>query len=271
VKLNIVPARTGIQWVKLGVVTFLRQPLALSGLFFMLFAMTLALLVLIPFVGALLAAVVMPASTLGMMAATRTATEGKFPMPSVLLTAFRAGRERTRAMLVLGALYAAVLLVIHLVTLLFGAGAVDVPATPASGAAVAVPPPMANAGVLVGMLLQLPFLVLFSHAPALVHWHGLSPVKALFFSAVAFVRNFGAFVIFGIAWLLFLFSMGALLSILFAVFGTAPSLQAIAPMALLVMAMMSASMYFTFRDVFLAAEPDDAPPLPPTPENPPHE
>ena len=32
-KLNIVPARTGIQWVKLGIQTFFRQPLALSGLF----------------------------------------------------------------------------------------------------------------------------------------------------------------------------------------------------------------------------------------------
>ena len=34
VKLNIVPARTGLQWVKLGIRTFLRQPLALAGLFF---------------------------------------------------------------------------------------------------------------------------------------------------------------------------------------------------------------------------------------------
>ena len=34
-KLNIVPARTGIQWVKLGIRTFVKQPLALAGLFFM--------------------------------------------------------------------------------------------------------------------------------------------------------------------------------------------------------------------------------------------
>jgi hypothetical protein len=34
-KLHLVPARTGLAWVKLGMRTFLRQPLALAGLFFM--------------------------------------------------------------------------------------------------------------------------------------------------------------------------------------------------------------------------------------------
>jgi hypothetical protein len=43
VKLNIVPARTGILWVKLGVKTFLKQPLALTGLFFMYMAAVLVI------------------------------------------------------------------------------------------------------------------------------------------------------------------------------------------------------------------------------------
>ena len=49
-KLNIVPARTGILWVKLGVQTFLKQPLALTGLFFMYMAAVL-LISQIPFLG----------------------------------------------------------------------------------------------------------------------------------------------------------------------------------------------------------------------------
>jgi len=34
-KLNIVPTRMGLQWVRLGIQTFMKQPLALVGLFFM--------------------------------------------------------------------------------------------------------------------------------------------------------------------------------------------------------------------------------------------
>ena len=35
-KLNIVPARTGLQWVKAGIRTFLQQPMALPGALFVL-------------------------------------------------------------------------------------------------------------------------------------------------------------------------------------------------------------------------------------------
>ena len=46
-KLNIVPARTGLLWVKLGIKTFFGQPLAMSGLFFMFMAvLSLATLVI---------------------------------------------------------------------------------------------------------------------------------------------------------------------------------------------------------------------------------
>ena len=104
-KLNIVPARTGITWVKQGIRTFFRQPLALSGLFFMFMAL-MSLTTLVPVVGSALALGLLPAATLGLMAATKEVEGGKFPMPTVLATAFRAGRERMNAMLVLGALYA---------------------------------------------------------------------------------------------------------------------------------------------------------------------
>ena len=104
-KLTIVPARTGSVWVKQGIRTFFKQPLALAGLFFMFMAvMTVASLV--PYIGFVLAMTLLPEATLGLMAATREATQGRFPMPTILLTAFRVGRQQARAMLVLGALYA---------------------------------------------------------------------------------------------------------------------------------------------------------------------
>ena len=100
-KLNIVPASEGAQWVKLGIRTFFRQPLALSGLFFMFMAIV-SVLSIVPYLGSVLALVLLPACTLGLMAASREAKAGKFPMPSIMVSAFRAGTTKTRAMLMLG-------------------------------------------------------------------------------------------------------------------------------------------------------------------------
>jgi hypothetical protein len=53
----------------------------------------------------------------------------------------------------------------------------------------------------VAMALYLPVAAAFWHAPALVHWHGVSPVKSLFFSILACWKNKGALLVFGLGWL----------------------------------------------------------------------
>lgn len=120
-KLNIVPARTGWLWVKAGLRTFWQQPLALSGLFF-LFITVMSVASLLPYLGNALALGLLPAATLGLMAATREATLGKFPMPSILVSAFRAGRQQARAMVVLGVVYALAFLAVLGISALFDGG-----------------------------------------------------------------------------------------------------------------------------------------------------
>lgn len=242
-KLNIVPARTGITWVKLGIQTFFKQPLALAGLFFMYMAAA-TLASLIPFVGVVLALAIVPAATLGLMAATLEATKGRFPMPAILVSAFRAGQQRARAMMVLGFLYAAAcLLIVSVVPLFF-----DVPVSRESALA-----PEMQGVMLVIMALYLPVSILFWHAPALVHWHGVTPVKSLFFSAVVCFRNAGAYVLFGLTWMVVLMLIGLAVSLL-----ASPEAAAalVMPAALLMAAMFSSSLYFTFRDSFDATPPD---------------
>jgi hypothetical protein len=258
VKLNIVPARSGIQCVKLGILTFFRQPLALAGLFFMYMAAMLVL-VAIPLIGSLVAVMLVPAATLGIMVATEQAASGRFPMPSVLLSAFRAGRQRVRAMLILGGIYAAVSVAIVLIASIL----ITAPPAGESGAPPTPEQAMRAAPVLFLIAaIQSPMFVLFAHAPALVHWHGVSPLKSLFFSLVAFWRNLGAFAMYAITWMLVAFSLLGVVSVLFAVFSTAPSLQAVAPIALLVSVMISTSLYFTFRDCFVDS-PEPELPAPP--------
>ena len=200
-KLNIVPARTGIQWVKLGIRTFFRQPLALSGLFFMFLAV-MSLVGMIPVIGLALALALLPACTLGLMAASKEAATGKFPMPTVFISAFRAGRQQLRAMLAF-------------------------------------------------MALQLPLSLMFWHAPALVHWHQVPPVKSVFFSLVACLRNFWAFTLYGLVWMALLIVLVLAISVLATLANNAQLAQLVLlPCSMLIAAMFFTSTYFTFRDCF---------------------
>ena len=49
-KLHIVPARAGLEWVRLGIRVFWRQPMALAALFFMTMA-AMSLATMLPLIG----------------------------------------------------------------------------------------------------------------------------------------------------------------------------------------------------------------------------
>ncbi|MDO9403869.1 MAG: BPSS1780 family membrane protein [Polaromonas sp.] len=252
-KLNIVPARTGLTWVRLGVKTFLRQPLAMSGLFFLYMAAG-TVLSLLPVLGIILALMIVPAATLGLMAATQEAEKGKFPMPTVLISAFRAGRQQLKAMMILGGLYAGMCLLVALVVPLLVEGP---PVSAGAGQEVMLTPQF-QISMLVTMLFYIPISLLFWHAPALVHWHGVSPVKSLFFSIVACFRNFGAFTLYGLGWLGVFLVIGVAISLLAGLLGNPGLMSAVVlPMALLMASMFSTSIFFTFRDSFVATPDED--------------
>jgi hypothetical protein len=258
-RLKIVPARTGLTWVKLGITTFIKQPLAMSGLFFMFMAL-LSVATMVPFIGAALALALLPAATLGLMAATQEAAKGNFPMPSILISAFRAGQQQLRAMLVLGALYALGFLLLMGVSALFDGG--QFARLYLVGGKITEELVLQSdfqVAMWVAMGLYLPLSVLFWHAPALVHWHGVSPVKSLFFSFMACYKNFGAMTVFGLAWT-GVFVLAAVVVALIASLAGNPMLANVAmfPVALVIVAMFFTSIYFTFRDSF-EATPEDAP------------
>ena len=248
-KLNLVTARTGLSWVKLGAKTFWRQPLALAGLFFMFMAVV-SLLQLLPVVGMALAAALVPAATLGLMAATREAEAGRFPMPVVLVTAFRGGAERTKAMAMLGAMYAAALFAVISLSLLLAG---PVPADPGTGseAAELMRETLSQPGLWMAMLLYTPVLMAFWHAPALVYWHGVRPVKSLFFSLLACWANKWALVVYTLGWAGVFLVVGLALGVLAAVIGSPQVLSLMAyPLVLIMAAMFHTSVWFTVRDSF---------------------
>jgi hypothetical protein len=250
-KLHIVPARTGTLWVRLGIRTFLRQPLAMSGLFF-LFMAAISVLGMIPYAGSVLSLALLPAATLGLMAATREAALGNFPMPALLITAFRAERSQARAMLLLGVLYAvSILLVLGISALLDGGKFAKLYLLGDSLNQDLLQDTEFQLATLVALALYMPLSMAFWHAPALVHWHGVPAVKSLFFSLVACFRNFWAMTVYSLLWGAVAVSVVTLVTIVGVTLG-GPELVGtlIFPTALLLVAMFFTSMYFTFRDSF---------------------
>lgn len=267
--LNVVPARTGLIWARKGVRTFWRQPVALTGLF-ILFLAILSTTAIVPVIGFLLALVLMPAFTLGLMAASRDAEAGRRARPAALFAAFRAGPVYAKQMLMLGTLYAGSFVLMLAISALFDHGQFALGYVSGDRSATDM---INNTAVQMAMwvtlLLYMPLSMLFWHAPALVFWYRVSPAKSLFFSFVACVRNMGAFTVYALAWA-GIFLLGGLavgifttLLLLTGVVGdsssgpaTAVAAGLVTLSALVLVAMFFNSLYFSFVDCFLPPAPE---------------
>ena len=255
-QLNIVPARTGLNWARQGIRTFWRQPLAMSGLFF-LFMAVVSVMSIVPVIGGALALVLLPALTLGMMAATEAAEDQRFPMPGLLFAALKPGPQR-KAMLQLGAWYALAFLVIMGVSMLVDGGTfARVYLTGANMSPEVVNSASFQTALWVSMVLYIPLAMMFWHAPALVHWQGVAPVKSLFFSFVACWRNLGAFMVYVAIWFGLFIGVALVSMLTTSLLGDPSLLMAILmPAGLMVAAMFFTSMVYSVRDCFLIARAD---------------
>jgi hypothetical protein len=253
-----------MQWVREGVRIFLRFPLAFAGLFFMFLAAA-SVLSLIPVAGDVLALMLVPATTVGLMAATQQATEGRCPMPATLVAAWRQSPRQTSAMLTLGALYASALLLIAALTAAMDDGQLAQLVAKHGGQLspeLMADPDLQQAAraskrqMLLGTLLYVPVAVLMWHAPALVHWHGVPVGKSLFFSAVAVLRNAPAYLIYGLGWMAASSVAWAALLIVASLLGNLGlAFSGLMPLSVLIASMFCASLWFTFRDSFAAHAP----------------
>lgn len=267
-KLLVVSPRTGVRWVREGLVAFRRAPMAFFSLF-MIFMAGMALLASLPLVGVALAVALGPASTLAIMVASETVAQPGAAIPlarpgqptppmsaRVFIAALGAVRSQARSLAVMGALYAvAVLLIGQLASLLIGDPMAD--AISADGT---FKPDVVRSGAFQGamllrMLIYVPVALAFWHAPALLHWHGVPPVKALFFSFVTCLRNIGAMLVFMLCWTgvallvsLALAMVGALLASVAGPLGAGVMVGG----TFLLSAMFFASAWFSFRDCFQA-------------------
>ena len=252
-KLNVVEARTGSKWVRQGIRVFWKQPIAMSGLFF-LFMAIMSLSALLPIVGSFIALTLLPAATLGLMAASREVDLGKFPMPTILAIAFRANKERKRDMAILGLFYALGFVgVMGISALMDGGGFAKLYLVGGKLDAETIMDPNFQNAMWLSLLLYMPLSMVFWHAPALVHWHGVPALKSLFFSTVACLRNWRAFLVFGLMWTVVFMSTALILSLVSGLMGDGELVSmTLLPAMLMLAAMFFCSVYFSFRDCFVS-------------------
>lgn len=264
-KLHLVPARAGLLWVQRGLRTFRQQPLALLSLFFMFMALIvlLALISPSPWIASALVLALLPAATLVFMVAAEVCSRGSFPSLRILLTALRADAQEWRTLALLGALYAAgFLAIVGLTTWVDGGVFARVYLGGAQLSQQQMEQSHFVSSLVLAMGLNLLLSLLFWHAPALVHWHRVPPIKALFFSLVACLRNLAAYTVFGVLWTgIFIGVVLPTMVVAGAIGGRDAAAAVVMPTASLLMAMFFTSLYFTFVDSFIAT-PTEAPAAP---------
>jgi hypothetical protein len=205
-------------------------------------------------VGSFIALTLLPAATLGLMAASREVDLGKFPMPTILAIAFRASKERKRDMAILGLLYALGFVgVMGISALMDGGGFAKLYLVGGKLDAETIMDPNFQNAMWLSLLLYMPLSMVFWHAPALVHWHGVPALKSLFFSTVACLRNWRAFLVFGLMWTVVFMSTALILSLVSGLMGDGELVSmTLLPAMLMLAAMFFCSVYFSFRDCFVS-------------------
>ena len=275
-KLNLVPARTGVEWVRLGLRNFWRQPLAFVSLF-LLFMAVISSVSQLPLVGRFLPLMLLPFSTLAFMVAASVADSapgngngngnatGDVKKPTgalMFLAVARAMRTEWRSLVVLGLISAVYFFLTVLATAVVDGGqfvrSYFLGEAPAKEVLESSRFQVAN---MLQLCLTLPLVAAMWHAPALVHWHKVEPVKSIFFSLVAMFRNFSAYALFWLVWCgVVLISLACVALIATVVIGVGSLGSDAGAMAvgnvlmvgtlLALAAMAQASNWFTFRDTF---------------------
>jgi hypothetical protein len=243
-QINILPAAAGLSWLREGMRLFGRQPIGLPAMV-VLYLMMLIVPALLPVVGIAISGVLAPFASVGLLGACRDVAEGRMPTPLAFAQPFRPTPARLQ-MLRLGIINAILLLVVATLAMLFSP-------EPPGGEAPQSLQEIPLQSLLVQLLLYLPVMALMWFAPVLTGWHGISPAKAMFGSVVACWRNVGAMMVFGLA--AGVLTIGASVVAVMLLTSLISSQQVLsivmAPLALVLMTIVQASLYPMYRSVFV--------------------
>ena len=249
------PARRGWLWLYEGFLLTRKSHVMLS-LLIVSYWMLMAAINVVPFVGQVIVAVCIPVFSVSLMNACRAIEQNRQVSLAILFSGFN---ENRHTLLALGSGYfAATMAILGLSSLfdgvalfhyLLGEKVLEAGATASDELVL---------GAQIALVFFVPLTMAYWYAPVLAGWHGLSAMKSIFFSLVACQRNWRAFLVYGVAAVLFSAILpGMILGMIVPVLpGGSMTLSALLTMflVLVVAPTLYASFYISYRDVFVAVD-----------------
>jgi hypothetical protein len=213
----------------------------------------MTLVSVVPLVGVAIASIVVPAFSVGFMAAARAASRRSGVELALLFDGFR---HAQRSQLVLGAVYLVCLtLVLGGSTLADGSALARWMLTGRRPANEVLQSDEFLGALALAAALYLPVMMMFWFAPPLVAWHSASPAKALFYSFFACLMNWRAFLAYGAAAALVTLVVPFVLAVTLRTLIAGVSFAWLAlPMLGVLLPTLFASFYASYRDVFATPE-----------------
>ncbi|MDD2892782.1 MAG: BPSS1780 family membrane protein [Halothiobacillaceae bacterium] len=240
-----VDAGRGVGWIGDGW-NLVKGQLGVWILLVIVYLVLQIVLQIIPFVGGVAAALITPGLVAGMFLAARYSDEGKTVDLSLLFQPLM--EQRTRgALLTLGAVAIVFAILIALVLMAMIGGAMGSASMVANGESVSADAMLASGiagmgfgGMLVILLLVAVYSMAMWFAPPLVLFAGVAPLEAMKLSFKAVLSNWLPVLVFG------------LLAIVLSIVAAIPLLLGF----LLLMPVLFAAMYVSYKDVFDVPEED---------------
>jgi hypothetical protein len=251
------PARRGWLWLAGGFALFRKNPPLLT-LLVVSYWLLVAMINIIPVIGAIAATLCIPAFSVSLMNACRELDQGRPIGPQFLFSGFR---ENLKTLLMLGSHYlGATITILGISAMADGGQLMQMMLGGTPPGEDALSSAQFLAATQLALIFMVPLMMAYWYAPALAAWHGFPVGKALFFSFIACLRNWRAFLAYAAAMVVFgALIPGVLLGLLAALSPESVSFFASLfsiPLLLILAPVLFASFYVSYRDVFVAIDED---------------
>jgi hypothetical protein len=254
-RLQSVPAWHGLRWIRQALALFMRRPLGFTGLF-SASLLGVMLLLPMPLIGLQLVLMAAPWLGLGFMLATRRVLRGEPPLITVFIEPLRAPPpSRVRDLLLLGVSFTVGAVAMLLLADLLDGGAMERLLEQATSSKVDMRTLAMDPSILYATWLRIGLISLlaipFWHAPPLVYWGGQPWTRAMVFSVVALWRNLGAFLVYGVGWVVVLMLVSTACTVLLSIPGMAQWMPVVSLLCMtLFLTALCVSTYFSFAACF---------------------